>query len=226
MLISFCRTLFLLVCVILSVRLMGKRQIGQLQPSELVVTILLSQIAAIPMQDNDLPMLNTIVAILLLTGIEIILSVMGMKSPSVRTLLEGKPVLLINDGVIDRNQLKRLRFTLDDVTDALRQKSIFDISQVQYAIAETNGSLSVMLKPDYRAVTLGVSDIKTKDNGMPVTVVSDGKIVKSGIKQLGLSKEAIQLKLSKKRITLENVFFMSLDKSDRCVLIEKEDKRQ
>ena len=157
MLISFIRTVILLVCVVAAVRLMGKRQIAQLQPVELVITILLSQIAATPMQDNDLPLLNTVVALLVLAGIEIILSAAGMKNKKIRTLLEGNPVVVIKDGVPDRKQLSRLRYTEDDITEALRQKDIFDISQVQYAVAETNGALSVILKPEFRTPT--VSDV-------------------------------------------------------------------
>lgn len=223
MLISFIRTIILLICVISAVRLMGKRQIGQLQPSELVITILLSQIAATPMQDNDLPMLNTLVAISVLIGAEIVLSVLGLKSRKVRKLLEGNPVLIINDGVIDQRQLKRIRYTMDDVTEALRQKDIFDLSQVQYAIAETNGALSVMLKPEFRTAPSPDETLKP-DGGMPVAVISDGKIVAEGLDRLGLPKVKLHSRLARRGLTAEKIFYMTMDKNGDTVIIGKEEK--
>ena len=221
MLISFVRTVMLLVAVIAAVRLMGKRQIGQLQPSELVITILLSQIAATPMQDNDLPMLNTVVAILVLAGTEILLSVIGLKSIKAREFLEGKPVIIINDGVLDREQLKRLRYTADDVAEALRQKDIFDISQVEYADAETNGAISVLLKPDFRAVSTGDLKIKAPDNGMPFAVISDGKIIEEGLKLSGMKHKTLQKRLSEKALKSEEVFYMTIDKNGNSVIINR-----
>lgn len=166
MLISFIRTVILLICVIAALRLMGKRQIAQLQPSELVITILLSQIAATPMQDNDLPLLNTVVALLVLAGTEILLSAAGLKNRKLRALLNGNPVPVIRNGVIDREQLRLLRYTADDVADALRQKDIFDVSQVEYAVAETNGTLSVLLKPEFRTASAGdIRQLTVKING-------------------------------------------------------------
>ena len=201
---------------------MGKRQIGQLQPSELVITILLSQIAATPMQDNDLPMLNTVVAILVLAGAEIILSLIGLKSKKVRTLLEGEPVVLIDDGTLDPVQLKRLRYTVDDVAEALRQKNIFDISQVQYAIAETNGALSVMLKPDCSPLTAAAAGKTLPDNGMPIPVISDGKMLPEGLERLGLSEKQLEKKAGKSGLPIEKIFYMTVDKNGNTVVIGKE----
>ena len=150
MLICFIRTLILFVVIIFGLRLMGKRQIGQLQPAELVITILLSEIAATPMQDNDISMLNSVVAIMILVSLEIIMSAISLKSMSFRGLLQGNSIVIIKDGVIDPGQMKRLRFTLDDLLEALRQKDVFDIEEVEYAVVETNGTLSVLLKPCYR----------------------------------------------------------------------------
>lgn len=224
MLISFIRTFFLLVCVIAAVRLMGKRQIGQLQPSELVITILLSQIAATPMQDNDLPMLNTVVAILILAGVEIILSALGMKSSKARTVLEGNPVLIIDDGKLDMKQLKRLRYTIDDVTEALRQKNVFDLSKVQYAIAETNGALSIMLKPAERPLTSGDAGKTPPDNGIPVPVISDGKILYEGLQRLDISEERLLECVGENGLKPENVFFMTIDKKGNKNVVKKENE--
>lgn len=223
MLVSFARTFILLICVIAAVRLMGKRQIGQLQPSELVITILLSQVAATPMQDNDLPMLNTVVALLVLAGAEIILSVIGLKSPGLRVLLEGSPVIVINDGKLDQKQLKRLRYTVNDITEALRQQGIFDLSQVQYAVAETNGALSVTLKPDFRPLSASDVGKKPKDNGIPFDVITDGKVLPDGLDRVGMSREKLLKALEKKGLRVENVFYMTADKAGNTVVIEKEE---
>lgn len=225
MLVSFIRTILLLICVIAAVRLMGKRQIGQLQPSELVITILLSQIAATPMQDNDLPMLNTVVAILVLAGTEVLLSVVGMKSARARRFLEGNPVIVIEDGKLDEEQLKRLRYTIDDVAEALRQKDIFDISEVQYAVAETNGSLSVLLKPEFRTPQTSDLGCVPPDNGIPVPVISDGKLLPDGLTRLGIAEADVKTEAEKHDLTVKDIFYMTVDKKGGAAVIGKEKKK-
>ena len=153
MFVTLIRTVILYVLAIVSIRVMGKRQIGELQPSDLVVTLLISQIISIPIQDTDIPLVNTLIPIFLLVGFEILTSVFNMKSIKFRTFMQGHPVVIINDGVLNQKLLKDLRFTIDDLLEALRQKDIFDIAQVQYAVVETNGQISVLLKPEYDTVT-------------------------------------------------------------------------
>ena len=148
MLINFARTVILYIVIIVSMRILGKRQIGELQPAELVITILLSEILAIPMQDTSLPLMNTIIPVLLLVGFEIIISILNLKSVKFRSAMQGNPLIVIREGKIDQKQLKELRFTTDDLLEELRKKDIFDISEVWYAIVETDGTLSVMLKAD------------------------------------------------------------------------------
>ena len=157
MLINFARTVILYIVIIASMRILGKRQIGELQPAELVITILLSEILAIPMQDTSLPLMNTIIPVLLLVGFEIIISILNLKSVKFRSAMQGNPLIVIREGVIDQKQLKELRFTTDDLLEELRKKDIFDVSQVWYAIVETDGTLSVMLKADEE-------NIKIKDD--------------------------------------------------------------
>ena len=153
MFVTLIRTVILYVLAIVSIRVMGKRQIGELQPSDLVVTLLISQIISIPIQDTDIPLVNTLIPIFLLVGFEILTSVFNMKSIKFRTFMQGHPVVIINDGVLNQKLLKDLRFTIDDLLEALRQKDIFDIAQVQYAVVETNGQISVLLKAEYDTVT-------------------------------------------------------------------------
>ena len=153
MFVTLIRTVILYLFVIATVRIMGKRQIGELQPTELVITILLSEIVAIPMQDNDIPLLSAVIPVMVLVGFEILISGISLKSVRFRSAMQGNSIIVIRDGVPDLKEIKKIRFTIDDILEALRQKDIFDISKVQYAIVETNGAISVMLKPEFSEIT-------------------------------------------------------------------------
>lgn len=224
MLTAFFRTLILTVIVIASLRIMGKRQIGQLQPSELVVTILLSEIAATPMQDNDIPMLNSIVAICLLVGIEILISALCMKSVKLRTVLQGNSIYVIKDGKLDQKQMKRLRFTIDDIQEALRQKDVFDINEVQYAVAETNGSLSVQLKPEKRPLSVENSGVSVPHNTVPCVVVADSKIIRTEFDLCSMTDEKLNKLLTELDVTPENIFLLTVDSKGKTFLVKKENE--
>ncbi len=222
MLISFIRTVILLVFIVGAVRIMGKRQIGQLQPAELVVTILLSEMAATPMQDSDIPMLNTIVAVFVLTGLEIIMSVISMKSIKIRSLLQGNSIILVRHGIPDQKQMKRLRFTIDDLYEALRAKDVFDISDVEYAVAETDGTLSVLLKSRKQPVTKEDSEIKVSDDSVPFVAVSDGKIVVRHLEECGMDSDKIKKIVKVSGIPMDRIFLLTVSKNGRTNIIEKE----
>ena len=204
-------------------RIMGKRQLGELQPTELVITILLSEIAAIPMQDNALPLGNSIVAVLLLVALEVINSVVVLKVPGVRSLLQGNSLVVIRDGVIDQKQMKRLRFTMDDLFDQLRQKDVFDISDVRYAIVETNGQLSVMLKPEKENVTAEMADLPNETKGLLCMVINDGKFLKRSFKESDMDEEKIYSILEKEKTALEEVLFMVADKEGNYTIVKKDE---
>lgn len=223
MLTSFFRTVILLIIIVFAVRIMGKRQIGQLQPAELVVTILLSEIAATPMQDNDIPMLNSVVAILVLVSLEIIMSVLSLKSIKIRALLQGNSVILVRDGKIDSKQMKRLRFTLDDLLEALRQKDVFDISDVQYAVAETDGSLSVLLKPGKRTVTAQDMNIKNPDGGLPFVIVMDGKVIRSEFSSTLMNDKKIEKIIRNTGLDIKDIFLLVVDRNGKTTVVRKDD---
>ena len=202
---------------------MGKRQLGQLQPGELVITILISEIAAMPIGDNNIPILNSIVPLFLLVSFEIINSLIDRKSVRFRHLTEGKPITIIRNGELLQNELKALRFTINDVLLALRQKDVFDIEEVEYAVVETNGTLSVLLKPCYRTAiqkTLGKTE---KDNGMPCAVIIDGKIIESSFKDCGITEKEVVSKLQRETDDIKNVMLMTVDKSKKFNIIFKKD---
>ncbi len=198
MTISVIRTVILYLLLMTAMRLMGKRQLGELQPSELVVTLLLSDLAAVPMQENGLPLLNGVMPILVLVGLELLLSGTMLKIPAVAKLIAGSPIPIIRDGVLDMAALRRLRMTMEDLDEALRQQDVFDIRQVQYAIAETNGHISV-----YRY----------SDEDMPVVVITDGNLCDWGMRLCGLTEDALDRYLRRKRCEQADVFLLTATKN-------------
>ncbi len=226
MLITLFRAAILYTMLIVCFRLMGKRQIGELQPIDLVITVLISEIAAIPIQQNNLPILNSIVAVLVLVSLELILSAISMKAAPFRTMMQGHSLVVIRDGVIDQRAMRRLRITVSDLISALRQKDVFDLSTVSYAIFETNGKLSVLLRPDSLPATAAdAGQTSPADNGVPFVVACDGKFVKTGMREAGMTKEKILKPLNAKKISLEQVFIMTVDKSGQISVIRKDEQK-
>ncbi len=215
---------FIIYCIVsLCVRLMGKRQLGQLQPGELVVTMLISEIAAIPIEDNTVPILNSIIPLLLLVSFEIISSVIDRKSVKFRYWTEGKPITIIRNGTLLQKELKNLRFTINDVLLGLRQKDVFDIEDVEYAIVETNGTLSVLLKPDKRPATPKTVGKTEKDNGMPCSVVIDGKIIESTFKDCDITEKEVLSKINRETDDIKNILLMTVDKNKKYNIIFKKE---
>lgn len=224
MIITLIRGFILYIAIIICMRFMGKRQLGELQPTELVITILLSEIAAIPMQDNEIPMINSLLAVALLVSLEIINSVIIMKNTKIRYLLQGKPAVVIKDGKIDQKKLKKLRFTGDDILDQLRQKDIFDINEVQYAVIETNGSLSVMKNPENETPTVNQFGFKTEKRGIPVLAVNDGRYIDTAINESEeISKKTVEKILKKENADVKEVLIMLIDKYGNYTIIKKDE---
>ncbi len=211
MFITIIRATVLYVFIVLIMRFMGKRQVGEMQPVELVITILLSEIAAVPLENNEIPLINSIFAATLLASYEIINSVISLKSNRYRTLLQGHSVIVIKEGVVDQRALRKLRISLDDLLTALRQNNVFDISQVYYAILETNGKLSVLQKK-----TDG------SDDKYPVVVICDGEIEPQGIKDSKVSESDVKFFAEKNMRKIEDIFIMTVDESCNINIIDKE----
>ena len=224
MFVTLIRTVILYIFAIASVRVMGKRQIGELQPSDLVVTLLISQIISIPIQDTDIPLVNTLIPIFLLVGFEIITSVFNMKSIKFRTFMQGHPVVIINDGVLNQKLLKELRFTVDDLLESLRQKDVFDISQVQYAIVETNGQISVLLKAEHDTVTRDDLNLEPDPQGFKCPVIIDGKIVTQDFKICNTTIEKVEKTVKKEKLQIKDVLLMTIDATGNHTIIRKENQ--
>lgn len=226
MLIALFRSIILYLLVLITLRILGKRQVGQLQPADLVFTILLSEILAIPMQDKEIPLINTLIPVLVLIGLEIIVSVLNLKSLKIRSLLQGHSLLVIRDGKLDQAQMRRLRFTLDDLTEELRKKNIFDISTVQYAFVETDGTVSAMLKPEFAPATAQDVNATNKKQSLPCIVILDGAIIESNFKECAMSTEKLEALLKKQKLKKENIMLMTLDSFGNQNIIKKEEKAQ
>ena len=216
------RTLILYVTVAIAIRLMGKRQIGDMQPSELVITLLISEIAAIPLQDKDQPVLNGIVAVFLLVILEIGVSALSLKCFPVRKLLSGKSVIIIKNGVVDQQAMRDVRMTTLDLTELLRGQSVFNIEDVNFAILEANGNLSVLLKGPKQNATVEDLKIAEKPDALPLPVISDGKIIRESLDALSTTKDNIMQILNENNQTVNKVFLMTLDRSGNYNIINKE----
>lgn len=218
------RTLILYCFVILGIRLMGKRQIGDMQPNELVITLLISEIAAIPLQDTNQPVIDGIVAIFILIILEILMSIISLKSLTIRKFFSGNSVVIIKDGEIDQNAMKKVRLSVTELIELLRGQDVFDISTVAYAVLEINGDLSVLLKTEKQTVTCEDMNINKKNEGLPLPVISDGKIVKESIKSLGITEDKIYKKIKSKKLEISEVFLMTIDRYDNINIIKKRSK--
>ena len=221
MITTIVRTVILYIFVTLSIRLMGKRQIGDMQPNELVVTLLISEIAAMPLQDISQPLLYGIGAIFVLVIIEIIISILAMKSAGIRRLMNGKSMVIIKNGVIDQEAMKKVRVTVIDLVEMLRAQNVFDISTVAFAVLEVNGNLSVLLKSDNQPAT--AKDVKANNSEvfLPLPVITDGKILTDSLEALQFKSNELQTILKAHKVTPENVFLMTLDRKGNVNLVKR-----
>lgn len=226
MVVAFVRTLILYLIVIFVLRFMGKRQIGELQPSELVTTIMISNIAAIPIENMTAPLITGIIPIITLACLEVFSSAITLKSRFARRWVIGKSCMVIHDGVVDEKAMHNLRMSIDDMTEQLRGKDIFDISQVAFAFVETNGSLSVYPKFDYRPVTN--QDLHVPPSGCdspPAIIVSDGQIILQALEYCNLSEDWLKNVLDKEKLREKDIFIMSCDRSAKYKIFQKESQK-
>lgn len=220
--VVFIRAVILYVLLIFTVRLMGKRQIGELQPSELVITILISNIATLPVEDTGIPLLTGIIPIVTLAGLDVIMSWLGIKSRTIRRFTCGKPVIIISGGQLDQKKMQSIRFTVDDLAASLRSQGIFDISEVQLAVVETTGTLSVYQKYSARNVTNGDMELKGKNENPPEVVVADGQLVPEAMGRLGITPKWIEAALKKENAAIKDVFLMTAYPDGKSSIIRKE----
>ena len=205
-------------------RVMGKRQIGELNPQELVITILISAVATVPLENNGMPLANSLIPIAIFISFEIINSALSMKSIKFRALIKGKPRFIIKDGKIQQGELTKLRFTIDDLTDAVRQAGVFDISQVANAIVETNGVVSVQKKSEYAPLTPKDIGIKTEDAEVPITAIVDGKAVADCFGNVNIDENEAKLIAISNSEQPQNILVMTIKNDGTAYIVAKEEQ--
>lgn len=215
------RAVIIYVVVILAVRLMGKRQIGELQPGELVITILLSEVASMPLQGDDYPLMSSVVLIFLFVALEVISSVLSLKSRKYRTIIQGHSIMIIKDGELLQDNLKMIRYSIDDLFESLRQKDVFDIKEIKYAYVETNGAVSVELKNEYKPPTANDLNLSVKNEPLPCLVISDGQILTDEFYVCKATKKQIENILKKKNLKLKDVLVMTLNENGESFIVKK-----
>ena len=223
MLIAYIRTIVLYLVLIAVIRLMGKRQIGQMEPSEFVVTMLVANLASIPIQDGAIPLFTGIVPIVTILGLELVLSSLCLRSIRLRRFLCGKPVILMEEGRILRENLRKTRVTLDELTEALREKDVLDLRSVQYAILETNGKVSVFLYPKDAPASAKDAGIQVKPRFLPITVISDGHLLTANLKLAGRDEAWLNKVLKAHNTTVTGTWLMTVDKSDHILWYPREE---
>ena len=222
MLISYFRTAFLYLVLILSIRMMGKRQIGQMEASEFVVTMLVANLASIPMQDSAIPLYSGLLPILVVLGLELTLSGLILRSVWIRRFFCGKPVILIDNGKILLENLRRTRVTLDELTGHLRQKDVLDIQAVQFAILETDGSLSVFPYPEQRPATAKEAGIQAEKQYLPITIVEDGYVSRENLQKAGKNQTWLEEILKQNQATRQETLLLTVDSNGQVTFMRKE----
>lgn len=206
------RTVILYILIMAAFRIMGKRQIGQLQPSELVVAMMISELASIPLERTEISLIAGIIPILTLIIAEITFSFLTLKSRKLRRAISGTPTILIERGKVAEKEMERLRFNIDDLMEELRSNGYPNISDIEYAIIETTGELSVIPKSNKRPITADDLKVNMQYEGMPFLLVSDGKINTAALKDAGITEEWLMIKLREYGVeNLSEVFIASLD---------------
>lgn len=217
------RTIILYILIIAGVRLMGKRQVGELEPSELVLSLIIADLASVPMQDYGIPLLAGVVPILTLLSLTMILSVLTMKSVRFRALMCGRPSMVIREGMVDQREMAKNRLTVDELLEELRIQGYTDLSAVKYAILETNGQLSVLPYANQKPPTARDLKVSVEEGGLPRVVVSDGRLLERNLKALGHDRPWLDRQLSQRGCKdVSKVFLLLVDEADAVYFAEKE----
>ncbi len=225
MFIALFRTVTLYLLIILGIRLMGKRQVGELEPSELVFTLLIADLAAVPMQDFGIPLLTGVIPIITLLCVTLLISILTMRSIKFRAVLCGVPSIVVRDGKLCQDEMRKNRFTLDELSEELRLQGVSDIQTVKYAILETNGQLTVLLKAEEMPLTAKQAGLKPQETGLPTLIISDGRLLARNMKSRGLDDKWLEKQLQQNHVKrVKEVFALSVDESGTVFFAKKEGK--
>ena len=223
MFVVFFRTLIIYFVIIVCLRVMGKRQLGELQPSEFVIAILISNIATLSIEDTDIPLIGAVVPIITLMGAEVLLSFITLKSGKAQAIVSGNPVVIIRNGKIDQQSMRELRLSIEDLMSQLRINGFFDIEEVSWAIIETNGQLTVFPKSDSQPLTQKIlSDPKSQSSFPPMVLISDGVLCSNVLKECNLTEKWLEGVLKKEELSEKEIFLMTCDSSAKYYIVKRE----
>ena len=218
----FARTIIIYLILMCAMRLMGKRQIGELELSDLVTTLLISELASLPITDNLIPLSHALIPIVTLVAFEVISSFLVVHFPALKNIVSARPSVLINKGKTDRRAMLTARISVDELISEMRQKGITDISEVEYAILEQNGKLTVIQKAPYKPPTAADLNINPTESGISHIVVCEGRINKNSLKILSLTEKEVKTELERNGVTLKDVYVMLMDDTKKVQIIKKE----
>ncbi len=221
--IAICRSVVLYLILIIGIRLMGKRQVGELEPSELVLALLVADLASVPMQDFGIPLVYGIIPILTLLCVTMVLSVLTTRSIRFRSMLCGKPSIIVRDGVLDQREMRRNRLTIDELNEEFRLNGILDLSTVKYAILETNGHISTVLFPQAQPVTAGQMNVPPDQVELPWVIINDGRLIFKNLYEAGLDRTWLERELAQRQVrACRDVFLLSVDRKRHVQFIPRE----
>lgn len=216
------RVLIIYILILFVFRLMGKRQLGQMQPFELVLTLIIADLATIPMAEMSVPLLNGVVPLLTLVVFHYVITTLTRASTGFSKFISGKPVIVIDMNGINYQSLKQLNITIDDLFESIREAGYFSFSEVQYAIMETNGKVSVMPKPDNAPVTLKDLKIEKQEDSLPLTIISEGKFMQENLQMSDKSKEYFSKFLRTQKVnSIKKVLILTITKQGEIFFQEK-----
>lgn len=224
MITAVIRTIILYLLIILGIRLLGKRQIGELEPSELVLSLIIADLAAVPMQDFGIPLLMGLIPILTLLCLSAILSGLTVRSIRFRALLCSRPSIVVQDGKVLSKELNKNRFTVDELMEELRMAGITDLSSVKYAVLETTGRISVLPYVQDQPVTPRTMGLKPREGGLPITIISDGRVIRRNLQARNLSQSWLEQELASRGVkSPREVFLLTVDEGGKVYFARKEE---
>lgn len=225
MIVILFRTIILYILIVFGIRLLGKRQVGELEPTELVLALIIADLASVPMQNNGIPLIAGLIPIIVLLCLAMIMSVLMMRSIRFRTLLCGRPSIIIERGKLKEQELFRNRLTIDELFEELRGKGFPDLSTVQYAVLETNGKLSVIPKASEQPLTASQAGLSPKEPGLPLVLISDGQLISHNLHQRGLEENWLNKRLSAYGVSrIDQVFLLTIDELGQTYFVPKESR--
>jgi len=226
MLIIVFRTFVLYLVVILVMRIMGKREIGQLQPYELAVTLIISELVTLPMESNGVPLINGIIPVTTITLAQVLVSYLTTKSQWLQDFISGKYTIIIENGKMIQKNMSKQKYNITELLEQLRMSGVTKINDVEYAILETSGQLSVILKAQKQPVTAEQMMVTTEYEGLPINIILDGKLVEENLAGAKLTVEDVKKRLKEDELEIENVFYASINAKGEYYIEKKDDEKK